>query len=209
MNSMNERRSDRAMKRQSDEATKRSTNIFRYSTFAFQCRSLTAAVLMVAVAPAFAQSGGAFEITRSTIASGGGDSSGGGFAVSGTIGQIDVGDLSGGGYTLSGGFWGVAGGIPCSTPAMCVITDNDVCTFDDCTAGFCTNTETEYGNVNGSSNQTPNLDDILCALAGFSGFANCPNADITPACTGNDIINLDDLLAVLAAFGGADPCGCN
>ena len=53
------------------------------------------------------QSGGEFEITSSTIDSGGGTSAGGEFSLSGTIGQPDAtGNVSSGGdFLLSGGFW--------------------------------------------------------------------------------------------------------
>lgn len=52
-------------------------------------------------------SGGAYEITRSTIDGGGQTSAGGAFALSGTVGQADAGTIpaTGGGYALAGGFW--------------------------------------------------------------------------------------------------------
>jgi hypothetical protein len=59
----------------------------------------------------FAQSsGGAFEITKSTIDSGGGTSTGGGFSLTGTIGQPDANPQlsSGGEFLLAGGFWAKA-----------------------------------------------------------------------------------------------------
>jgi hypothetical protein len=65
-----------------------------------------------------------------------------------------------------------------------------------------------YGDVNGSGGQ-PNLDDILCLLNGFTSLNACPNGDLAPACSGNDVINLDDILAVLNAFSGGDPCNCS
>lgn len=173
----------------------------------------TAAWAMVLTSASWAQSGGGYDLTWSTIDGGGvTQSAGGSYELGGAIGQPDAGQLAGGSYQLNGGFWVFAGapaGVPCATQVDCVIADTNVCTFDQCSAGFCANTVVEYGNVNGSANQTPNLDDILCVLGGFAGFANCPNADIAPACTGNNIINLDDILAVLGAFGGTDPCGCS
>lgn len=53
------------------------------------------------------QSGGDFEITSSTIDSGGGTSVGGQFSLSGTIGQPDATSKisSGGDFVLAGGFW--------------------------------------------------------------------------------------------------------
>ncbi|MCA9952007.1 MAG: hypothetical protein KDE48_20295 [Anaerolineales bacterium] len=59
----------------------------------------------VVTAVAFAQSGGSFDLSWSTIDGGGGSSSGGDFVLSGSIGQPDAGELSGGDFTLSGGFW--------------------------------------------------------------------------------------------------------
>ncbi|MEP6945215.1 MAG: hypothetical protein ABJA02_04805, partial [Acidobacteriota bacterium] len=54
-----------------------------------------------------AQSGGTFQIEKSVIAGGGGNSVGGAFAVDGTIGQTVAGMTStGGAFSLAGGFWG-------------------------------------------------------------------------------------------------------
>ena len=54
----------------------------------------------------FGQSGGDFEIVRSTISdAGGGHSSGGEFELNGTIGQADAGQLMGSNFSLTGGFW--------------------------------------------------------------------------------------------------------
>lgn len=104
-------------------------------------------------------------------------------------------------------------GIACATQTECVLSGGDVCMFDQCATGFCQSAPVRFGNVNGSANQSPNLDDILCVLAGFADIDNCPNGDLAPttgpsACQGNGIINLDDILSILAAFGGANPCGC-
>lgn len=52
------------------------------------------------------QSGGGFEIDRSTVSdAGGGRSLGSGFELHGTIGQTDAGLHAGSDFTLSGGFW--------------------------------------------------------------------------------------------------------
>lgn len=66
---------------------------------------LTAATLHMAPA-AKAQSGGPFDLSWSTLDSGGGASVGGNFSLNGTIGQPDAGAMSGGNYSLAGGFWG-------------------------------------------------------------------------------------------------------
>lgn len=52
----------------------------------------------------YAQAGGGFDLTWSTI-DGGGTSTGGSYTLSGTMGQPDAGTLSGGSYTLTGGYW--------------------------------------------------------------------------------------------------------
>lgn len=69
------------------------------------CLLTTVLILLMAVTSISAQSGGGYDLTWSTIDSGGGSSSGGGYSLSGTIGQADAGVLSGGGYTLNGGIW--------------------------------------------------------------------------------------------------------
>ena len=64
----------------------------------------------VGVAPAVAQSGGLFEITRSTLDAGGStERSPVNVAVRGTIGQPDVGAMGFGIYYLTGGFWATEG----------------------------------------------------------------------------------------------------
>lgn len=115
-------------------------------------------------------------------------------------------------YQLDDGFWSTT--APCNDPpsaglGSATCHDNDVCTCDECLDGNCAYRPIHYGDANcaGPPNQV-NLDDILCVLGGFASFANCPNGDMHPACTGNNMINIDDILAVLAAFGGADPCRC-
>jgi hypothetical protein len=64
-------------------------------------------LLTLSAAQVSAQSGGGYDLTWSTIESGGATSNGGGFALTGTIGQADAGSLSGGTYSLYGGFWNV------------------------------------------------------------------------------------------------------
>ncbi len=68
---------------------------------------MTVAVLIAfCAASAFAQSGGGYNIKKSTIDSGGHSNlSGGTYKLGGTVGQHDAGPLSGGGYLLTGGFW--------------------------------------------------------------------------------------------------------
>lgn len=53
-----------------------------------------------------AQTGGDFTINKSSVNSGGGQSTGNGFILNDSIGQASVSDFStGGGFRLSGGFW--------------------------------------------------------------------------------------------------------
>lgn len=67
--------------------------------------ALAALLLLAGGAAAYAQTGGGFDLTWSTIDGGGDTSPGGGYMLSGTIGQPDAGAMSGGDYTLIGGFW--------------------------------------------------------------------------------------------------------
>jgi len=91
---------------------------------------------------AFAQSGGGYTITKSTIDGGGStnltDGEVDGYRLGGSVGQPDAGDLAGGAYALTGGFWSPVSttdppttgdntcqtaaadtGIPCNTDADC------------------------------------------------------------------------------------------
>ena len=62
-------------------------------------------VTLALVFVAAAQSGGTFEISTSTIDTGGRYSAGGPYWVGGTIGQPDSGVHTGGDFELTGGFW--------------------------------------------------------------------------------------------------------
>jgi hypothetical protein len=63
------------------------------------------AVLGASIGDGHGQSGGSFELRRSTIDGGGGRSTGGAFEATGTIGQPDAGASAGGAFELRGGFW--------------------------------------------------------------------------------------------------------
>jgi len=84
--------------------------------------------LIAASAVASGPSGGPYEITWSTIDSGGGlNASGGSFSLSGTIGQPDAGGpLSGGSFGVTGGFWA---GI--NEPCVADFTGDGVASFPD------------------------------------------------------------------------------
>lgn len=70
-------------------------------------RLLVACLLVLICVPALAQSGGGYDLSWSTVDSGGYTfSSGGGYSLGGTAGQPDAGLAVGGTYTLAGGFWG-------------------------------------------------------------------------------------------------------
>ncbi len=65
----------------------------------------------------YAQTGGGFDLSWSTVDGGGATSSTGGtFGLGGTIGQPDAGRQTGGAFTLDGGFWGATTPI-CTTNA--------------------------------------------------------------------------------------------
>jgi hypothetical protein len=103
----------------------------------------------------------------------------------------------------------------CTTNESCM--DHDVCIHDAC-GPPCVFTPVAYGDVNASG--AVDLDDVLCGLAGFAEFAECPNADLTasgppppdplydPTCSSDGVINLDDVMKIMDAFAGNDPCGC-
>jgi len=79
-------------------------------------RCLALMALLVGVVLAWtgqAQSGGGYDLTWTTIDSGGGASSGGVYSLGGTIGQPDARAMAGGAYALAGGFWG--GGVSGAT----------------------------------------------------------------------------------------------
>lgn len=94
--------------------------------------------------------------------------------------------------------------VACFDDADC--DDSLDCTCDYCTSSQCRQMTVPWGNANclGPANQV-DLDDILCVLAGFSAFVDCPLGDVYPR-DGNNIISLDDILGLLAAFGGSQNC---
>jgi len=75
-----------------------------------------------AVPTLHAQSGGGYNIKKSTIDGGGVTfHTGGAYRLGGTVGQHDAGNLSGGGYKLTGGFWS-----PVAAPGNIVWDANDL-----------------------------------------------------------------------------------
>jgi len=71
-------------------------------------------VLLTALASnARAQSGGVYDLSWSTIDSGGAmKMSGGAFTLSGSVGQFDAGDSGSGHYDLNSGFWPIPFAMP-------------------------------------------------------------------------------------------------
>ena len=72
----------------------------------FKMIFLAGSVLMLAFSMrVYAQSGGPYELSWSTIDGGGGTSTGGPYVLTCTIGQPDAADSQGDGFIVLGGFW--------------------------------------------------------------------------------------------------------
>ncbi|MHC4657994.1 MAG: dockerin type I repeat-containing protein [Planctomycetota bacterium] len=130
------------------------------------------------ISAAFAQTGGQYELSWSTI-DGGGTSTGGSYILSGTIGQPDAAYSAGGGYEVFGGF----------LPYLPTCWSSYECAgqpFGDATC-----------------NGVVNIDDLsaLQAAWGMSGPYAAPYccADFTQ----DGQVNLDDLAALKAGWGGS------
>jgi len=110
-------------------------------------------------------------------------------------------------YELRDGFWDTVPPVLTFCPPDSNCDDADICTFDSCAAGVCSNAANTYGDVD--FNNTVNLFDLFCVLDGFGGVfsGNCTfdRLDIEP-CDGNGSLNLFDLFAILDSFSGIDPC---
>src|SRR4051794_34492608 len=71
-------------------------------------------------AAAYAQVGGGFDLSWSTLDGGGGTASTGGtFSLGGTVGQPDAGAMQGGQWSVQGGFW--AATLPTPTPVQALL----------------------------------------------------------------------------------------
>jgi hypothetical protein len=137
-------------------------------------------LFLAAAAPALAQSGGGFDLSRSVIAGGGGTSSGGGFELTGTIGQHEAGNMGGGSFSLAGGFWGGASVPPgcyadCDANAMLNI-DDFLCFINQFSQAQSLPPGQQvghYANCNGNTTQPVlTIDDFLCFINEFS--QGCP-----------------------------------
>ena len=83
--------------------------------------ALAATALLLVASSSFAQTGGSYDLTWSTIDGGGATfSTGGSYRVGGTVGQPDAGRLSAGTFALNGGFWGGVSGVVAATPTATV-----------------------------------------------------------------------------------------
>jgi len=98
--------------------------------------------LAVASAIAFAQSGGSYDLSWSTMDGGGEMSSAGGsYALSGTLGQPDARNhpepMAGGDYSLTGGFWVIpeCPAIPADYDGDCDVDQADYTVFEACASG--------------------------------------------------------------------------
>ncbi len=89
---------------------------------------LLAGLLLIA-GPVFAQSGGPYDLSWSTIDGGGFTfSTGGSYSLGATAGQPDAGSLGGSTFALNGGFWGAFAFAPCGSPPTAVVSgDATIC----------------------------------------------------------------------------------
>jgi hypothetical protein len=69
-------------------------------------RFLIGVVVLGLLLSRIALAANSYQLTRSTVSSGGAMSAGGSYTLGGTTGQTDAGQLTSGSYTLGGGFWG-------------------------------------------------------------------------------------------------------
>lgn len=76
---------------------------------------LCAALLACAASAAFAQVGGAYALTWTSLSGGQSGAAGGSYVLDSTKGQSGAGTLTGGAYVIAGGFWG---GSPVATTAV-------------------------------------------------------------------------------------------
>jgi hypothetical protein len=134
-------------------------------------RLLLAACSLAAAAPSFAQSGGPYSLTWSTIDGGGVTfASGGVYTLGGTIGQADAGALATGSFGCSGGFWNADGPATCyancdNSTTLPVLNVNDFVCFQSRFAAA-----DPYADCNHDSSL--NVNDFVCFQSAFA--AGCP-----------------------------------
>jgi hypothetical protein len=74
-------------------------------------------IMAFSAATTYAQVGGGFDLSWSTLDGGGGTSAGDLYTIDGTVGQPDAGLHSGGTYSVEGGYWGGAS-VPVGPPVV-------------------------------------------------------------------------------------------
>jgi len=162
--------------------SRRSPSGLGVSTLARALRCSTFAILWWASPVLQAQTGSGYDLTWSTIDSGGETfSTGDGYELGGAIGQADAGELTGdNGYSLTGGFWEGAG---CGACILYADVADPRCIVE--------------------------IGDVLFILSGYASSDPCsthPTADISPCNQPCTIVELGDLLAVLNAYAGVYEC---
>lgn len=160
--------------------------------------------------PAFAQSGGPYTLTWSTIDGGGATfSEGGGYRLGGTAGQPDAGVSAGALYTLAGGFWAAALTAPSPTPTV-TPTSNATATL---TATLPPPTLTRTPTATQTATGIPTAPTIP---TGTRSPAPTATLTVTPTpsacvgdCTGGGQVTVDEILtAVNIALGNAAVADC-
>ncbi len=104
----------------------------RQCNVAVMCAALMCLCLLMGANMVFAQSGGGYNIVKSSLDCGGGTSTASGYTLKGTIAQHDAGTHTGGGYALQAGFWGrrMAVNAPESAVAPHDMTKDRYLSFD-------------------------------------------------------------------------------
>jgi hypothetical protein len=124
-----------------------------------------------------AQTGGPYDLTRSTIDGGGATFTGGGiYGLGGTIGQVDAGASSAGVFVLRGGFWptGLEGEL--ATPT---VTGSQTPTLAQTGTPSPTATPTETATPTGSVTPSPPV------VATVTGTVPTPMSTLTPTSPGS------------------------
>jgi cysteine-rich repeat protein len=108
-----------------------------------------------------------------------------------------------------------AGPCDCTIDCDCVFPfeagvspGSDVCMAQVCEGGGCTEIQVRYGDVDAPYGGTVGIGDILCGIAGFQNYCDCPRADIAGCVVSGGTIGVADILAIVDGFSGVDPCGC-
>ena len=149
---------------------------------------LTAIMLSLSMA-GISQSGGVFQITRSVIAGGGGNSAGGVFNLDGTTGQCVAGSTSTGGlFSVAGGFWG--GGTVVGTPTP-TATPTSTPTATPTSTPTATPTATPTGTPTATPTATPtNPPTATPTPGGGAGF----ESDLAPRPDGDGFVVSTDVV---------------